>query len=215
MDPALLILHLGMSGSLRFEQLQGASTGLSLARTHDHFVMQTNQGTLTLNDPRRFGAVVFAKNPEAPIVEKLLGRLGVEPLGEDFTALGLYKSLKARRLSVKQALLGGQIVVGVGNIYASESLFLAGIRPTRSSAKVTKAQSILLHQSIKETLARAIEVGGSTLQNFSNAMGESGYFQLESFVYGRQGQPCRRCKHPVKQIVQGQRSTFFCPVCQK
>ena len=224
MDPALLILHLGMSGSLRFEPLpqllgelggRGVNAVATVARTHDHFVMQTNQGTLILNDPRRFGAVVFANNAQAPIVEKLLGRLGVEPLGEDFTALDFYKSLKARRLSVKQALLGGQIVVGVGNIYASESLFLAGIRPTRSSAKITKAQSILLHQSIRDTLARAIEVGGSTLQNFSNAMGESGYFQLESFVYGRQGQPCRRCQTAVKQIVQGQRSTFFCPVCQK
>jgi len=213
MDPSLLILHLGMSGSLRFEQ--ASPTSSVTTKLHDHFVMQTNLGTLTLNDPRRFGAVVFAPTPHSPIVDKLLGRLGVEPLGEGFTPEFLYKALKTRKLSIKQALLGGQIVVGVGNIYASESLFLAGIRPTRSSAKVTKAQSVLLHKAICETLKRAIEVGGSTLQNFSNAMGESGYFQLESFVYARQGQPCRRCKTPIKQIVQGQRSTFYCPTCQK
>ena len=230
MDPALLILHLGMSGSLRFEQSQAshaarpskpfgpseASKGAPAApRLHDHFVLQTNLGTLTLNDPRRFGAVVFAPHSGAPIVEKLLGRLGVEPLEGEFTPQYLYQALRGRKLNIKQALLGGQIVVGVGNIYASESLFMAKIRPTRPSAKITKAQSHLLHRAIQETLARAIAVGGSTLQNFSNAMGESGYFQLESFVYARQGQPCRHCTTPIKQIIQGQRSTFFCPKCQK
>ncbi len=212
MDPSLLILHLGMSGSLRFESSTESRLNTKL---HDHFVLQTSRGVLTLNDPRRFGAVVFAPHLNAPIVNKLLGKLGVEPLGEDFTPLQLYKALRQRRVNIKQALLGGQIVVGVGNIYASESLFMARIRPTRSSAKITKSQCLLLHRAIKETLTRAIEVGGSTLQNFSNAMGESGYFQLESFVYARQGQPCKQCQTPIKQIVQGQRSTFFCPACQK
>ncbi len=212
LDPSVLIMHLGMSGSLRFETTTAA---LATVRLHDHFVMQTSRGTLILNDPRRFGAVVFAPTPNSSIFDKLLGRLGVEPLGDDFNSEYLYKALRGRRVSIKQALLGGQIVVGVGNIYASESLFIAGIRPTRSSAKITKKQSTLLHQAIRDTLNRAISVGGSTLQNFSNAMGESGYFQLESFVYARRGEPCRRCKTPIKQIVQGQRSTFFCPICQK
>jgi formamidopyrimidine-DNA glycosylase len=212
MDPSVLLMHLGMSGSLRFET---SPQTLLQTRLHDHFVLRTSKGTLTLNDPRRFGAVVFAPSLDSPVVTKLLGHLGVEPLGEEFTPELLYKALRQRRVNIKQALLGGQIVVGVGNIYASESLFIAGIRPTKSSAKLTKAQSALLYTAICETLGRAIAVGGSTLQNFSNAMGESGYFQLESYVYGRAGQACRRCQTPIKQIVQGQRSTFYCPVCQK
>ncbi len=210
LDPAMLILHLGMSGSLRFEDLSTPAT----QKLHDHFVLQTNLGVLTLNDPRRFGAVVFAADSNAPMVDKLLGKLGVEPLTEEFSAEHLYRSLKSRKLSIKQALLGGQIVVGVGNIYASEALFLAKIRPTRSSSTITKAQSLRLHRAIRETLSRAIEVGGSTLQNFSNAKGESGYFQLESFVYGRGGQPCKICSASIRQIVQGQRSTFYCRRCQ-
>jgi formamidopyrimidine-DNA glycosylase len=210
LDPGILILHLGMSGSLRFEDLSTPAT----QKLHDHFVMRTNLGVLTLNDPRRFGAVVFAPDETAPMVDKLLGKLGVEPLTDDFTPEHLYRSLKSRHLSIKQALLGGQIVVGVGNIYASEALFLAKIRPTRSSRTITKAQSLRLYQAIRETLSRAIQVGGSTLQNFSNARGESGYFQLESFVYAHAGEPCKVCQTLIKQVIQGQRSTFYCPSCQ-
>jgi formamidopyrimidine-DNA glycosylase len=210
LDPAILMIHLGMSGSLRFEQAI-----LMPRKTHDHFVLNTTRGSLTLNDPRRFGAVVYAKDRQDPVLEKLLGHLGVEPLGEEFTPEHLYRSLKKRQVSIKQALLGGQIVVGVGNIYASESLFMSRIRPTRKSSSITKHQAQRLYESIRATLSRAIEVGGSTLQNFSSASGQSGYFQLESFVYARLGQPCRLCATPIKQIVQGQRSTFFCPSCQK
>lgn len=209
-EPEVLLVHLGMSGSLRLVPFGEPYS----ARTHDHFVMQTSRGTLVLNDPRRFGAVVFAKNAQAPIVKKLLGKLGVEPLSEDFTPTLLYKALKSRKTSIKQALLGGTIVVGVGNIYASESLFLAKIRPTRISAKLTQRQCSALCSAVKAILSRAIEAGGSTLQNFSNPLGESGYFQLESRVYDRAGEPCRVCRSPIKHIVQSNRSSYYCAVCQ-
>ena len=208
---SILILHLGLSVSLRFE----GTKSLVTEKSHDHFVMQTDLGTLTLNDPRRFGAVVYADDFNSPMFHKLLGKLGVEPLTDSFSPELLYRALRGRHLSIKQALLGGQIVVGVGNIYASEALFLAKIRPTRSSSSITKVQSQRLFEAIRSVLTRAIEVGGSTLQNFSNAMGESGYFQLESYVYARAGEPCKACNTKIKQVVQAQRSTFYCPICQR
>jgi formamidopyrimidine-DNA glycosylase len=211
LDSGVLLMHLGMSGSLRFETRERPV----LEKLHDHFVLMTDKGTLTLNDPRRFGAVVYAQNLGDRMAQKLLSSLGLEPLEDTFTSDFLFKSLRGKKVSIKQALLGGQIVVGVGNIYASESLFKAGMRPTRQARLVTKAQCALLVQSIKDTLQRAIAVGGSTLQNFSDATGASGYFQQESFVYARRGEACRICKTLIKQIVQAQRSTFYCPFCQK
>lgn len=209
LSEGLLLLHLGMSGSVVFAQ------GLVEPGKHDHFDLHTSQGTLRLNDPRRFGAVVFAPDEAYPIAQKLLGRLGVEPLGEDFDAEVFYQGLHQRAAPIKLVLLAGELVVGVGNIYASEALFLAGIRPTTRANKISRPRALRLHQAIRQVLARAVEKGGSTLRDFSNALGETGHFQLEATVYGRQGQPCRVCGTAIKQMKQGQRSTFFCPQCQK
>jgi formamidopyrimidine-DNA glycosylase len=209
LDEGLLLLHLGMSGSLRFER------ALTSPGKHDHMDLQTNLGTLRLHDPRRFGAVVFAPSESSEVARKLLGKLGVEPLGDGFAAHDFWKALKKRKTVIKQVLLGGELVVGVGNIYASEALFMAGIRPTTRAERISLARATRLHAAIRTVLARAVEIGGSTLKDFSNAQGESGYFQLEAAVYGREGLPCRACGTAIKAIHQGQRSTFFCPVCQK
>ena len=209
LDQGVLLLHLGMSGSLRFER------ELPPESLHDHFDLVTSHGVLRLNDPRRFGAVVHCASESAPEAVKLLGGLGVEPLGEDFDLDAFHAGLKRRKAPIKQVLLAGDLVVGVGNIYASEALFLAGIRPTLSSARISRPRAARLHAAVREVLARAVEKGGSTLRDFSNAQGESGYFQLEAMVYDRQGDPCRVCGTPIRMIRQGQRATYFCPHCQK
>ncbi len=209
LDQGLLLVHLGMSGSLIF------GNNLKLPGVHDHFEMTTNLGTLRLNDPRRFGAVVFAPNESSAQAQKLLGRLGMEPLSDDFDKLAFFAGLKARTAAIKQVLLAGDLVVGVGNIYASESLFMAGIRPTVRASKLSKPRAARLHQAVKQVLARAVVRGGSTLRDFSNADGEAGHFQLEAMVYARAGEACKICATPIKTLRQGQRSTFFCPVCQK
>ncbi len=209
LDRGLLLMHLGMSGSLGFTARVGEPGA------HDHFDLATTRGVLRLNDPRRFGAVVYAESETDPVAMKLLGRLGVEPLGDGFDAAAFHAALKERRTAIKQVLLAGEVVVGVGNIYASEALFMAGIKPTLSASKITRPRALKLHAAIRDVLARAVRQGGSTLQNFSNARGETGYFQLEAMVYGREGQPCRVCATPIRMIRQGQRATFFCPVCQK
>ena len=205
----LLLLHLGMSGSLLFEKTV-AHPGV-----HDHFDLQTSKGTLRLNDPRRFGAVVFARSEQDPVAQKLLGRLGMEPLGDGF-ALDQFRQELAKRIApIKQVLLAGQVVVGVGNIYASEALFMAGIRPTVRASKLSLVRVERLRQAIRAVLARAVQRGGSTLRDFTNAQGDAGHFQLEAMVYGRAGADCKACGSVVRMIRQGQRSTFFCPCCQK
>lgn len=209
LDQGLLLVHLGMSGSLSFALHPPA------AGKHDHFDLLTTQGVLRLNDPRRFGAVVFAQSEHDPVANKLLGKLGMEPLGSDFDPLLFHQGLARRKTSIKQVLLAGDVVVGVGNIYASEALFFAGIRPTVPAARLSRARVARLHQAIRDVLARAVEQGGSTLRDFTNAHGEAGHFQLEAMVYGRAGQACRVCATPIGTIRQGQRSTFFCPKCQK
>ncbi len=209
LDEGLLLVHLGMSGSLSF----GAT--LPPRGMHDHFELVTTRGTLRLNDPRRFGAVVCVPGEDDPQARKLLGGLGMEPLSDDFDLATFHAGLKARRAAIKQVLLAGDLVVGVGNIYASEALFLAGIRPTVSAARLSRPRAAKLHAAIRDVLARAVAKGGSTLRDFSNAQGENGYFQLDAMVYGREGQPCRVCGTPIKAIRQGQRSTFYCPVCQR
>lgn len=212
LDRGLLLLHLGMSGSLAFHP----GSSVAPAGKHDHFDMLTSRGLLRLNDPRRFGAVVFAPGGEAdPIAAKLLGGLGMEPLTELFDAAAFHAGLRARRAPIKQVLLAGDVVVGVGNIYASEALFLAGLRPTLRASTISRPRAARLHAAIRDVLGRAVQKGGSTLRDFSNAQGESGYFQLEAMVYGREGQPCRVCASPIKALRQGQRSTFYCPNCQK
>jgi formamidopyrimidine-DNA glycosylase len=209
LDRGLLLLHLGMSGSLGFAPVQPEPG------PHDHFDLTTSRGVLRLNDPRRFGAVVYADDEASPAALKLLGRLGVEPLGDDFDPAAFHQALKRRNASIKQVLLAGDIVVGVGNIYASEALFLAGIRPTTRASRISAPRAAKLHAAIRDVLARAVKKGGSTLRDFSNAHGESGYFQLEAMVYDREGQPCRVCGTPIRAIRQGQRATYFCPVCQR
>lgn len=209
LDRGLLLIHLGMSGSLSFGQ-QGVLPG-----PHDHFDLQTTQGLLRLHDPRRFGAVVYAESEHAPMAIKLLGHLGTEPLGEHFDPIVFWQGLKKRQSPIKTVLLAGELVVGVGNIYASEALFLAGIRPTKRASQISLARARRLHQAIRDVLTRAVAQGGSSLRDFSNAQGQNGYFQLEAMVYDRADQACRMCTSSIKRIVQGQRSTFYCPNCQK
>jgi formamidopyrimidine-DNA glycosylase len=209
LDQGLLLMHLGMSGSLSFAATQPEPGA------HDHFDLVTSRGTLRLNDPRRFGAVVYAPAEDSEESIKLLGRLGVEPLTDAFDAAAFHAGLKRRNAPVKQVLLAGDLVVGVGNIYASEALFLAGIRPTSRASRISRPRADRLHAAVREVLARAVAKGGSTLRDFSNAHGESGYFQLEAMVYDRGGEPCRICATPVKSIRQGQRVTYFCSRCQK
>ena len=209
LDAGLLLVHLGMSGSVIF------GGRLPAPGVHDHFDLVTSRGTLRLNDPRRFGAVVFAPSEQHPVAQKLLGGLGMEPLGDGFDVVAFQHGMARRKTSIKQVLLAGDVVVGVGNIYASEALFLAGIRPTTAAQRVSKPRLAKLHASIRDVLTRAVRKGGSTLRDFSNAQGENGYFQLEAMVYGRAGEPCRVCGEAIRSIRQGQRSTFYCPICQK
>ena len=209
LDRGLLMLHLGMSGSLRFDQ------AMPEAALHDHFDLVTDRGVLRLNDPRRFGAVVYADGEDDPRAIKLLGGLGVEPLTEQFDLDAFHAGLKKRKAPIKQVLLSGDLVVGVGNIYASEALFLAGIRPTLAANRISRPRAARLQAAIREVLAKAVAKGGSTLRDFSNAWGESGYFQLEAMVYDRAGEPCRVCGSPIRTIRQGARATYFCRVCQK
>ncbi len=209
LSEGLLLMHLGMSGSVSF----GAE--LAAPGKHDHFDMVTSQGTLRLHDPRRFGAVVYAGGESAPVAQKLLGKLGVEPLGGAFDATLFHRALQSRTTAIKQVLLGGEAVVGVGNIYASEVLFLAGIRPTTRAMRISRPRAARLHAAILQVLAQAVAKGGSTLKDFSNAQGEAGHFQLDAMVYDRAGLPCRVCAAPIKGIRQGQRSTFYCANCQK
>jgi len=209
LDQGLLLLHLGMSGSLQF------AARLPPRGVHDHFELETSRGRLLLHDPRRFGAVVYADALDDPVARKLLGGLGVEPLEVGFDPLRFHEALHQRRASIKQVLLAGDIVVGVGNIYASEALFRAGILPTLRADRLSKPRAARLHAAIVSVLRRALALGGSTLRDFSSAEGQSGYFQLDAMVYGRDGLPCRVCETPIKTIRQGQRSTFYCPQCQK
>jgi len=209
LDHGLLLMHLGMSGSLNFSPAQPEPG------PHDHFDLVTTRGVLRLNDPRRFGAVVYAEAEASAGAVKLLGKLGMEPLTDGFDVKAFHTGLKQRSTAIKQVLLAGELVVGVGNIYASEALFMSGIRPTLKALKISRPRATRLHAAIREVLARAVEKGGSTLRDFSNANGETGYFQLEAMVYDRKGEPCRVCASPIKMIRQGQRATYFCPDCQK
>ncbi len=204
-----LIVHLGMSGNLRL--LAGAPP----AARHDHVDVLTDRGLLRYTDPRRFGAVLWHDARSGPVSgHPLLASLGVEPLEAGFGGQWLHRCSRGRKVSVKQWLLAGRDVVGVGNIYASESLFRAGIRPTGRAARLSRAQCDRLAVAIRETLAEAISRGGSSLRDFVGADGEGGYFQLDAQVYGRAGEPCRRCGHAIRLIRQQQRATYFCPVCQ-
>jgi formamidopyrimidine-DNA glycosylase len=202
-------MHLGMSGSLAF----GADP--AAPGPHDHFDLVTSNGTLRLTDPRRFGAVVWSPSLADDPAAKLLARLGVEPFDPVFTGRHLHAALRGKRVAIKQALLGGEIVVGAGNIYACEALFEARIDPRTRCGRLSLARCEALAQAVRDTLARALELGGSTLRDFRDAHGMAGAFQTQARVYGREGERCVRGDGTVRRIVQGQRATYFCPACQK
>ncbi len=208
-----LIVHLGMTGTLRV--LRNVPRPPDAAK-HDHIDLIFDEFILRFRDPRRFGAVLWHSRQDGDVLDHpLLAGLGVEPLTAAFSGGLMYRETRGRKVSVKQALLAGTMVVGVGNIYASESLFRAGIRPTIAAGRVSLVRYDLLADAVRTTLASAIEKGGSTLRDFVGSDGQSGYFQLDYFVYDRAGLPCHVCGTAIKQIVQGQRSTYFCPRCQR
>lgn len=202
-----LILHLGMSGSLRILP-QGTSPG-----KHDHvdFVLESGQ-LLRLTDPRRFGAVLWQENGTE---HSLLSHLGPEPLSEDFTAEYLQTACKGRRTAIKALIMNAQVVVGVGNIYANEALYRAGIDPRRAAGRISAERLATLVETIKSVLAAAIEQGGTTLRDFVGGDGKPGYFSQVLDVYGRGGQPCHGCGEPLTEIRLGQRSTVYCRRCQR
>ncbi len=206
-DTGTLILHLGMSGSLRILPA-GAP-----AEKHDHFDLVLEGGMLMrLRDPRRFGAVLWQEGDVAQ--HPLLAGLGPEPLEKAFDGDYLYQATRRRKAAIKQMIMDSGVVVGVGNIYANEALFRAGIRPQLAAGRLTLPRCAALAKAIKETLRAAIKAGGSTLRDFVNSAGEPGYFQQNYFVYGRAGEPCRTCGTAIRQVRQGPRSSFYCPHCQ-
>jgi len=207
-----LIVHLGMSGSVR------AVPGNALWETHDHVQWEfEGGGCLRYNDPRRFGCILWHRLAQGEVEQHpLLASLGIEPFDEAFTTEHLIAGFKGKKIAIKQALLAGRVVVGVGNIYASESLYRARIHPELPAARLTRPQAQRLVGAIRETLSDALDSGGSTLRNYVNASGEPGaYFTLHAAVYEKDGQPCRVCASKIRRIVQGQRATYFCPRCQR
>lgn len=207
-DNGTLILHLGMSGSLRIVD------AASEAGKHDHVdIVLDNGKALRLTDPRRFGAVLWTNT--TPSEHELLASLGPEPLSDDFDGEYLFRRSRGRKNSIKQFIMDGKIVVGVGNIYASESLYLAGINPKRAAGKVSRERYLRLAEAIKAVLSAAIEQGGTTLRDFVGGDGKPGYFAQKLNVYGKEGEPCPACGTAIKQIVLGQRSTYYCPLCQR
>jgi formamidopyrimidine-DNA glycosylase len=183
-------------------------------KPHDHWDISLDSGrVLRFHDPRRFGSAHFTSAD--PFEHPLLAKLAPEPLSAEFDGDALFRATRKRAVAVKQLIMNSQIVVGVGNIYASEALFRAGISPRRAARRLTRLQAHALARSIKEVLAEAIDIGGTTLRDYVNADGIPGYFRQKLFVYERKGAPCRVCKAPVKQFLQGQRSTYWCPTCQR
>ena len=203
-----LLVHLGMSGRLA---LVNAKTG---PRKHDHVDLVLDSGrVLRLTDPRRFGAMLWLEAPAER--HALLRGLGLEPLEPEFTGAALGARARGRRVAVKQFLMNGGIVTGVGNIYASEALFRAGIHPARSAGRISAARWDRLAASVRATLERALDAGGSTLRDFAGVDGRRGRYQQRHAVYGREGKPCPACGTRIRAVRQGQRSTFFCPRCQR
>jgi formamidopyrimidine-DNA glycosylase len=210
LDSGTLIIHLGMSGNLRvFTDFSAPPV-----KKHDHLDIVFANGTLLrFHDPRRFGAVLWFVG----LIEHhpLLANLGPEPLSEDFNADYLQQKLAKQKRAIKLAIMDNKTVVGVGNIYANEALFRTGIHPATIAMHLDKMQVSALTEAIKQILQEAISAGGSTLRDFVNSAGNSGYFQLQHHVYGRAGELCPQCGHPIKKMVLGQRSSFYCPQCQR
>jgi formamidopyrimidine-DNA glycosylase len=206
-DAGTLIAHLGMSGSLRVLDRRAP------VMAHDHVDIVLDSGRcLRFNDPRRFGSLHWVSGD--PAGHPLLAALGPEPLGPDFDGALLWQRARGRRVAIKQFIMNAQVVVGVGNIYASEALFRAGIRPGTQARRISHSRMDALAASIREVLAEAIAVGGTTLRDYVNPDGMPGYFRQRLFVYERAGEPCRRCRTPIRHSVMGQRSTYYCPRCQ-
>lgn len=207
LDSGTLISHLGMSGSLRVVAQSTAP------QRHDHFDLRLDSGQcLRFNDPRRFGSLHWTR--QDPAKHRLLAGLGPEPLCAEFNAGYVAAMAKGRKVAVKQFLMDQRVVVGVGNIYASEALFRAGIHPGRAAGRIAERRLAALVEAVRATLAEAIEQGGTTLRDYVDPAGRPGYFRQQLFVYERAGRPCRQCDRPVRRFVQGQRATYYCPVCQ-
>ncbi len=207
-DAGTLIWHLGMSGSLRV--MDASSPPLA----HDHVDLVLDSGRcLRFNDPRRFGSLLFTTGE--PARHRLLSRLAVEPLSDEFDAGSLWRRARGRRASIKSFIMDSRSVVGVGNIYASEALFHAGIRPGTAAGRVSRERMAALVTAIRDVLQGAIGAGGTTLRDYVNPAGMPGYFSQKLFVYERSGKPCRRCRTPIRQFTQGSRSTYWCPRCQR
>ena len=208
LESGTLLLHLGMSGNLRVVP----ATTPRLA--HDHFDLVLDSGlALRFNDPRRFGSLLYTSGE--PDGHPLLARLGPEPFSTAFDAGYLYRITRGRRVAIKQLLMNSHLVVGVGNIYASEALFRARLRPGRAARSLARADAARLVRGVRTVLRQAIRSGGTTLRDYLGADGAPGYFRQRLYVYERRGKPCRRCGTAVRAVTQGQRSTYYCPSCQK
>jgi len=206
-DDGHLILHLGMSGSLRLLPRD------TPPEKHDHVDLVFGDRVLRLRDPRRFGAVLWTQAPLE--THPVLAHLGIEPLSRAFDGPTLHALTRGHRMAIKPLLMDAHRIVGVGNIYASESLFVAGINPRTPARRLSRARCVRLVAAIKQTLRKAIRAGGSSLRDFVRSDGAPGHFQLRAWVYDRAGLPCRRCGSPLRRIVQGQRATYYCPQCQR
>lgn len=207
-DSGSLILHLGMSGSLRLVK-DGTPP-----KVHDHWDVRVDNGwVLRFHDPRRFGSLHWTEAD--PALHPLLAKLAPEPLSRAFDGDYLHRATRKRSVAIKQLIMNSQLVVGVGNIYASEALFRARVSPRRAARRLTRKETKALAQSIKDVLGEAIKIGGTTLRDYVNADGAPGYFRQKLFVYERAGEACRVCRSSVRQFVQGQRSTYWCSTCQR
>lgn len=207
-EKGTLLVHLGMTGHLR------CVDKTSPRRKHDHVeLLFTDGSTLRYNDSRRFGAMLWTFDD--PLQHKRLINLGPEPLEDDFDGDYLYKLSRKRKVAVKPFLMNARVVVGVGNIYASEALFRAGIKPSRMAGRVARSEYARLSESVRTILGEAIAVGGTTIRDFADSEGRPGYFKQQLNVYGRDGQSCHACESPIRLTRLGQRSTYYCPRCQK
>ena len=204
-----LLIHLGMSGSLRLLPSE------TPPQKHDHVDLEFGDRLLRLRDPRRFGAVLWFAAQADLAKHPLLSALGIEPLEAEFTPDWLFAATRGRRTPIKQLLMDSHLVVGIGNIYAAESLYRAGIDPRTPAGRIGLKRFDRLVQAIRATLEEAIAAGGSSLRDFIHSDGSSGYFQQQYFVYGRAGEACRVCRKTIRSLRQGQRATFFCPHCQR
>ena len=211
LDRGGLLIHLGMSGSFRVLTKTAADESI---QSHDHYDLITDRGRIIrYRDPRRFGCLLWSADD--PMTHQRIRDLGIEPLQSSFTGAHLYRVVRGRTVAVKNLVMDGRVVVGVGNIYASEALFDAGIHPLRGCHRISEERYQRLVESIQKILNAAIQRGGSTIRDFAGIDGQPGYFEQELMVYGREGESCGRCKAHIRNITIGQRSTFYCPGCQR